>query len=279
MEVLTGWVDEAPLLILGAVVIVLMGAALITGAMFRRRHDRDRRGEAKDDGQEGYVVSAVLGLLALLLGFTFALAVDRYETRRSLVREEANAIGTAYLRTQLLPEPHRARISRLLVDYTENRVALGVAPGDADPKQLAVNDRLLTDLWAATAAAFPAIKGLDFSSVYLDAINAVIDLDTSRKSARSVHVPTEVFVVLVIYLIVTSGVLGYIFRGPRGRAGAIFMLGMLVMSMLLIIDIDRPTHGGVRESQTPMLWTLDALKTTPPSTYDRWLTPEAPRAP
>ena len=88
------------------------------------------------------------------------------------------------------------------------------------------------------------------------------------------RVPTEVFVVLVIYLVVTSGVLGYVLSGPRGRAAAVFMLGLLLMSMLLIVDIDRPTRGGIRESQLPMQWTLQTLKTTPPATYDRWLTPE-----
>ena len=280
MDVLKGWVDGAPLLVLGVVVLVMMAAGLAVGVVFRRRHDGIQRPEAApDDGQEGYVVSAVLGLLALLLGFTFALAVDRFETRRALVLEEANAIGTAYLRTQLLPEPHRARISGLLVDYTENRVALGRTTAAQNPQLLVNNDRLVTDLWAATAAGFQSVKGLDFSSAYLDSMNTLIDLDTSRKAAQTVHVPTEVFIVLMIYLVVTAGVLGYVFSGPRGRAAAVFMLGLLWMSMLLIVDIDRPTRGGVRESQAPMQWTLKTLKTIPPATYDRWLTPEVRSGP
>lgn len=275
MDILKGWVDGAPLLVLGVVVLLLLAASLAVGIAVRRRHDRDHRRAGKDDdGQEGYVVSAVLGLLALLLGFTFALAVDRFEARRALVLEEANAIGTAYLRTQLLPQPHRERISALLIDYTENRVALGESSAAATPHLLANNNRIVTDLWAATAAGFQSVKGLDFSSAYIESMNTLIDLDTSRKAARTVRVPTEVFVVLVIYLVVTSGVLGYVFSGPRGKAAAVFMLGLLWMSMLLIVDIDRPTRGGIRESQLPMQWTLQTLKTTPPATYDRWLTPE-----
>ena len=277
MDVLKGWVDGAPLLLLGAVVLLMLSAGLAAGVVIRHLHDRDPRRTGKDDdGQEGYVVSAVLGLLALLLGFTFALAVDRFEARRSLVLQEANAIGTAYLRTQLLPQPHRERISALLIDYTENRVALGQSSVAENPQLLARNNRIVTDLWAATAAGFQSIKGLDFSSAYVDSMNTLIDLDTSRKAARTVRVPTEVFVVLVIYLAVTAGVLGYVFAGPRGRAAAVFMLGLLWMSMLLIVDIDRPTRGGIRESQLPMQWTLQTLKTTPPATYDRWLTPEPP---
>ena len=277
MDVLKGWVDGAPLLVLGVVVLLLLSAGLAAGLVIRHLHDRDPRRTGKDDdGQEGYVVSAVLGLLALLLGFTFALAVDRFETRRALVLQEANAIGTAYLRTQLLPQPHRERISALLIDYTENRVALGKSSAAENSQMLARNNRIVTDLWAATAAGFQSIKGLDFSSAYIDSMNTLIDLDTSRKAARTVRVPTEVFVVLVIYLAVTAGVLGYVFAGPRGRAAAVFMLGLLWMSMLLIVDIDRPTRGGIRESQLPMQWTLQTLKTTPPATYDRWLTPEPP---
>ena len=280
MEILKGWVDGAPLLVLGVVVLLLLAAGLAIGVAVRHRQDRDPRRAGKDeDGQEGYVVSAVLGLLALLMGFTFALAVDRFEARRALVLEEANAIGTAYLRTQLLPQPHRERISVLLVDYTENRVALGQSSAAADPQLLANNDRIITDLWAATAASFQSVKGLDFSSAYIESMNTLIDLDTSRKAARTVRVPTEVFVVLLVYLVVTAGVLGYVFAGPRGRAAAVFMLGLLLMSMLLIVDIDRPTRGGIRESQLQMQWTLQTLKTTPPATYDRWLTPPAASAP
>lgn len=271
MDVLIGWVDGAPMLVLGGAVLVLMALAVATGVMIKRQHLRDRHG--KDDGVgdgESYMVSGVLGLLALLMGFTFALAVDRFETRRTLVMQEANAIGTAYLRTQLLDEPHRARISGLLIDYAENRVALGKSNVARNPQLLVKNDRLVTELWAATASAFQTIKGLDFSSAFLESMNTLIDLDASRKAARLVRVPTEVFGVLVIYVIVTAGVLGYVFVGKRGRSAAAVMLFMLSMSLLLIVDIDRPTGGGVREGQGPMERLVESFKATPGSAYDRF---------
>lgn len=271
MNLLGKWVDGAPLAVLGAVGLVLMVFAVLGGAKLRSRHDRLQTAtNGLEDGQESYIVSAVLGLLALLLGFTFALAVDRYETRRALVLEEANAIGTAYLRTQLLDEPHRARISGLLVDYTDNRLALAVAgPAKAAPF-LVENDRLITELWAATSSAFTTIKGLDFSSAYLDSMNALIDLDASRKAARTVHVPTEVFVVLITYIVVTAGVLGYVLVGRRGKTSAAIMLALLGMSFLLIIDVDRPTRGGIREVQTPMQQLRDSLRAQPPAVFDHW---------
>lgn len=143
------WLNATPILGVAACAPVAMLAAAVVGSRLRTWHDK-RRTKDEPDGKgdhEGYLVSAVLGLLALLMGFTYALAVDRYETRRALVLEEANAIGTTYLRAQLLEEPHRARIGALLVAYTDNRIALATAAQRDVPALLAQNDRLLTDLW------------------------------------------------------------------------------------------------------------------------------------
>lgn len=276
-DILIGWLNNSPLILLGGGILILMAGAVAGGIALRAWNDRrdpsgSRGGEG---GLEGYVVSAVLGLLALLMGFTFSLAVDRFEMRRALVLEEANAIGTTYLRAQLLQEPHRARISQLLVNYTDNRIKLAEAPPDRVPPLLAANDRMLTDLWAATASAFVTIKGLDFSSTFVDSVNSVIDMDAARKTARTARVPAEVFFVLFVYLIVTAGVLGYVFVGNRGRGAAAFMLVLLTLSLLLILDIDRPNKGGVREAQTPMEQLRASFKAQPPAVFDRYLIEDA----
>jgi len=270
------WVSDAPLFLLGCLLLLCMiGAGQITQA-FRRRQDRNdasRGGPKRREGQEGYVVSAVLGLLALLLGFTFSLATDRFDARRLLVLEEANAIGTAYLQTQLLGEPHRSRLSGLLVSYTENKILLALSQRRDREPLLKKDDKLLTDIWAATAAGFDSIKSLDFSSTFVKSINYMIDLDASRRAARMAHVPALVFAVLLIYMIVTAGVLGYVLSASRGRYTAGFLLLLLTMSLMLIIDIDRPTMGGINESQRPMELLLKSLKSQPPTVYDRWRTP------
>ncbi len=277
---LNGWLNNAPLLILGGGTLILMTMAVGAGVALRAWNDGGRQigKKGEDGGLEGYVVSAVLGLLALLMGFTFSLAVDRFETRRTLVLEEANAIGTTYLRAQLLEQPHRERISRLLVNYTDNRIALAKAPPDRVAPLLAANDRMLTDLWAATASAFVTIKGIDFSSTFVDGVNNVIDLDAARKTARMARVPSEVFFVLFVYLVVTAGVLGYVFVGNRGRGAAIFMLVLLTLSLLLILDIDRPNKGGIRESQTAMEQLRATFKSQPPTVFDRYLIEDAKAA-
>jgi hypothetical protein len=210
----------------------------------------------------------VLGLFALLLGFTFALAVDRFDARRVLVLEESNAIGKTYLRTQLLEQPHRDRISRLLASYTDNRIRLAGTRAPVPPDMLAENDRLVTQLWQATVAAFPTIRDYDFSSSYLDSMNTVIDLDQSRKTARLAHVPSEVFVVLAIYGTGVAFVLGYVLTGWRGRIAGTFLLALFTLALLLIIDIDGATSGGIRESQAPMERLKASLDAWTPAVFD-----------
>src|SRR5262245_8635230 len=108
-QIFEDWLSRSPLVLVAALLFGAMCAAAAIGLLFRRSH-RETGVGGSDGGDDGYVVSAVLGLLALLLGFTFSLAADRFDTRRILVLEEANAIGTTYLRAQLLTEPHRARM-------------------------------------------------------------------------------------------------------------------------------------------------------------------------
>lgn len=263
------WLGQSHLLLVALGLLASMLTAAVVGTVCG-----GKRSGGENEGQVGYVVSAVLGLLALLLGFTFSLAVDRYETRRVLVLTEANAIGTAYLRAQLLDEPHRARMSDILVRYVDNRLVLARAnPGAEQQRLLKVNDTLLTDLWTATSAAFPAIQGLDFSSTFLDSVNTVIDLDAARKMARMARVPPAVFLVLFVYLITTAGVLGFVLKGLGGRLAAGFLLLLLTLALALIIDIDRPAAGGVVESQLAMEMLRNSLHSQSPAIYDRWRTP------
>jgi hypothetical protein len=246
------------------------------GRSFARR-SREKRivanSDGKDGGPDGYIVSAVLGLLALLLGFTFALAVDRFETRRVLVLEEANAIGTTYLYAQLLDEPHRSRMSALLRDYTGNRIALAAAAPRKKARLFAQNDRLLVDLWSATAAVFDDVKATAFSASLLQSVSHVIDLDTARKSAREARVPTVALMVLMIYVVVTAGMLGYVRVASQGLAAVALLFGLMAMSLMLILDIDRPVGGGITESQEPMVTLRDTLLTRTPRQFDRWRKP------
>ena len=265
------WLETTPTWQIGLVLVAAMFAASIVGEWLHRRAARTRvkKGSDDDGGTEGYIVSATLGLLALLMGFTFSLAVDRFEARRVLVLEESNAIGTTYLRTQMLEPVDRARISKMLVDYTDNRIALAKAPPDQVQPLLARNDQMLTDLWTATLAAWPSIKGMDFSSSYLETMNNMIDLDAARKAARLARVPSAVFFLLFVYVVTSAGVLGYAGANKEGRGATAFLFLLLALSLLLTLDIDRPKSGRVTESQAPMERLKATLASQPPEVFDR----------
>jgi hypothetical protein len=270
------WLLTDPLWRILLVLVVGLIAATYAGRFLRRlvRRDTDIPAEKEGAGQEGYVVSAVMGLLALLIGFTFAMAIDRYDTRRAQVLLEANAIGTTYLRTQVLDEPHRARIGGLLIAYTDNRILLAEeAPGPRQRSLLAENDRLITDLWTATVAAYPSIRAYPFSNSFLEAMNLTIDMDTARKAARRAHVPPQVLVLLFLYQIAVAATLGYVLAGRSGYPTAALVMLLFALSVTLVIDIDRATTGSIRESQEPMLWLQASMKAQPPQVYDRFNAP------
>jgi hypothetical protein len=241
------WLNATPPVFIGLVLFVVVIVALLLGHAAGARLRRPL-----EDGAETFVVSSVFGLLALLLGFTFALAIDRYETRRILVQEEANAVNTAFTRAQLLDEPYRSQISDLLVQYTNNRIALAQQPPGANRELLERNDRLVREFWAASAGAFPTIRQLDFSSTFIEGVNDVLNIEATRKSARVARLPTEVFALLMIYVVVSAAVLGAEVRGKRELVLSALLLALLTMSLMLIVDIDRPVLGGVREAQGPM---------------------------
>jgi hypothetical protein len=256
----------------------LMLAALLVGVSLRRRIRRSRPEDSDPDSAsegQGYAVSAILGLLALLMAFTFGIALDRYEARRHLVVTEANAIGTAYLRVQLLEEPHRTRLSNLLVAYTDNRIKLATATENID--LLATNDRLLTQIWAAVGASMDSIQKRGIANAYVQSFNDVIDLDTERKVARLTRVPNEVLLVLIAYVIVAAAVLGYVMEGVRGRITAAVMCFLLALSLFVIMDLNRPTLGFIRESQTPMIMLRKSLAAQPPAVFDQFKSSEKPR--
>ncbi|MFA7602296.1 MAG: hypothetical protein WCY29_04735 [Novosphingobium sp.] len=265
------WLEATPVIVIGALTLLLMIGAAFVGSLARGRLRKGKSGDGeRNDSRDGYVVSAVLGLLALLLGFTFSLAIDRFEARRTLVLQEANAIGTSYLYAQLLDEPHRSRMSQILLAYSDNRVALGTADSNEARPLLVKNDRLLVELWAATAAAFDAVKATPFANAVPQAVSEVIDLDAKRKAARHARVPNVVFLMLMIYVVVTAGMLGYV-RAVSHRVVAVgFLFVLKVMSLMLILDIDRPNGGGVRESQEPLVTVRDTLHAQPPGMFDRW---------
>src|SRR5689334_20478011 len=218
MDQALSWAMQASVAAMVAASLISLLGAFFIGHWVRLRSGGASQPKSPEQSQEGMVVSGVLVVLGLLLGFTFSLAIQRFEQRRMLVVTEANAIGTSYLRAQLLDEPDRTRLSQLLVAYTDNRIELGSEPSSSERKALVQkNDRLLTQIWAAVSAALDTPKGKSLSTPLTLTFNELIDLDTERKVARTASIPGLVLLMLYVFLIVTAGVVGFVLSGRRPR--------------------------------------------------------------
>ncbi len=235
-------------------IFVLLIALLFLGAALRRRKVRSAGPPVDDDNTfENLSASATLGLLALLLGFSFALALDRFDVRRSMTLQEANAIGTTYLRSQLMEEPYRTRFRSLLHGYTVHRIEIAqVAEVDLRQRLSVTTDDYRRQLAATTLEALRPIYNTEFGSAFMESVNETLNIGAGRKAARRATIPGRVLSMLLLYMAVTAVIIGFVMERGRERWAAGVLLGMLAMSYGLILDIDQPNRGWIRESQAPM---------------------------
>ena len=240
---------------INGVLLALMLAATEVG--FRLGRKLEARAPESIQPQIVTVEAALLGILALLLGFTMSMAVSRFETRKQLVLEEADAIGTSSLRAQLLPDPVGPEISSLLRQYVNVRVQYGNAGSDLARLQdfNRQTERLQTEIW--TKAVTYARQDPDpvRSGLLLQSFNQAIDLGEARWMAFQNHVPESVIYINAAVSLLSVILVGYSF-GVNGRRN-IFSMLMLAVSITLvlvvIIDLDRPSSGHIRVSQQPMV--------------------------
>lgn len=272
------WLVFAPLWSVALVLLAGGGLCIAAGWQFRRLISKQGTSSLGSD-QEGYVLSAVSGLLALLIGFTFAVAIDRFDMRRDRVLDEANAIQTVYVQAQLLPEPHRTRISQIVVSYVDTRTSLGAAaPGPERQALYRRSEELVTDLGAAATSAFASIKSLDFSSTFADSVSRVMETRASWLNGRQSHVPADVYALLFVYQLMAAGLLGFVLTGSVGRQVAVALLILSAAALLLVIEIDRPVTGRINEPQDAMRNLQIFLRQRPPKAFDRYAEPSTPDA-
>lgn len=215
----------------------------------------------------GALQAALLGLLALLLGFTFAMAVSRFDTRKALVLEEANAIGTAYLRGQLLPPPHRQEIATLLEAYVAARLALYET---AEPRRLdeaqVMAARLAARLWTVTAAVTAQDPRSVTAGLFVQSLNDVFDLKEKQRTALQNHVPEVVLHLLLTVSVVALGFVAYGagLTGQRRHVSTSVVAVLIALVLVTILDIDRPRRGLIKVSQESMVRLQESLRGSRP---------------
>ncbi len=201
---------------------------------------------------------SLLGMLALLLGFSFSLALQRYESRSAAAIEEANAIGTAYLRVDLLPPAMQAEVRGKFRTYLDLRLQSG-AVTMANPAErralLARTDLALRDLWTSARQAVELDGRPVTAGLFVPAVNAMIDSYGSRNATLERHVPALVMWLLFSTFIFSGAVVGYAagLAGHRASFATYMMVALIVLVVFMIIDLDRPRRGFIRVNQASLL--------------------------
>lgn len=222
---------------------------------------RDKR--SQDTKFRGIVASlqgSILGLLALLLGFSFSMAVTRYDHRRDLVVEEANSIGTTYLRASFLPTKQQEIIKATLRQYVKNRIRFYEAGSDMGKVNEAEREAhaLHESLWSQLTQVSGTIDK-PLTATFVTALNQCIDLDATRLAAMRNHVPPVVWLLLALVGACGTCISGY----QGGLAGRRIWLNQVLFPLLIaivitiLVDLDSPRRGLVNISQQSLL-DLDA---------------------
>ncbi len=216
-------------------------------------------------GREDFsaVEGAILGLLALMIGFTFAMALSRFDARRDAVLNEANAIGTTALRARLLPAPHNTECLKLLREYAQIR--LDITRRAPTPAQMAAalsrSNAIQEALWQQVKAVAAKDNAMVPTGLFIQTLNEMIDDQQKRVTALVNRVPGIALTALYGLTIVASAFAGYIagLDSLRSRL-PIYVIGALACAMiLLILDLDSPGAGFIRVSQQPMLDTAASI--------------------
>jgi hypothetical protein len=203
------------------------------------------------------ITTSILALLGLLLGFTISMSVSRYDARRRLVLEEANAIRVAYLRIQAVPTGEGVEIEELLRQYASNRLRVSQSASDIQKLQQGKEEdaRLQHELWSRAAALARKDPQSVPVGLLMESLNSVFDLENSRWIGFVAHVPKGVIYVDMLMGLVAALMVGYEFGGTGHRhpLSEALLIVSITMVMAVIVELDRPHSGVIRVSQQPLI--------------------------
>ena len=242
---------EWPLQLIFAVSLALILAASEFG------HWLGQRAGERHNENITTLEASMLGLLALMISFTFAMALTRFDARRDAVLNEANAIGTTALRARLLPSPHSSDCLALLRDYVKVRLDITRrVPSNAELNEaIARSNAIQEALWQQAKAMAAKDTGLVPTGLFIQSLNDMIDNHEKRLTAARNRVPNIALVALYAIAAIAIAFTGYAGAAePRRWRPGVYITSTLIAGMILLIqDIDRPGAGFVRVSQQPMI--------------------------
>jgi hypothetical protein len=212
------------------------------GAAFKKRQ-RDRENDGNNDFD--ILLGATLTLLALIIGFTFSMAVSRYDQRKNLEEQEANAIGTEYVRARLLPAADAARVRGLLTSYLDQRILFYKSPDGEPLRQVnAQTAQLQTKMWSAVETP-TAAQATPVAALILAGMNDVLNSQGYTQAAWWNRIPVAAWILLMTISIFCNILIGY---RAHGRSPFLFLILPIALSisLFLIADIDSPRRGVIR---------------------------------
>ena len=206
----------------------------------------------------GSIQASILGLLALLLGFTFSMAMQRYDSRSMALIDEANALGTALLKVQLLPPQEQPEARELLHRYIDLRIETGsidITRHEERERHNHQTAELQDQLWALAVRATNQDPRAVTSGAFVKSLNDVIDAQGRRNALLRMHVPETVLLLLFVVFISAGGMMGYSggLSGKRIVAPVVLVSLLITLIVFLIIDLDRPRRGLIQVNPDAML--------------------------
>jgi len=214
---------------------------------------RERRPEEKE-GAIGTMTGATLGLLAFLVAFVTSMAVSRFDNRRQLVIDEADSIGTTWLRAGYLDEPYRTEIRDLLRDYVDIRIHLPNLARLAEVRSR--SEQIHGELWSRAEAVALQNPDSTTAALFISSLNDTIDLHTKRLIALTAgRLPETILIGIFLVAFLAMALLGFqnSFHGKRSEIALVGLVLVFSLLILLIIDLDRPNEGLLRVSQQAMI--------------------------
>jgi hypothetical protein len=258
MDIIPVWA-----LFAGSIIVVMIAIE----AGYRLGHAAHRRSEDEKESPVSAMAGSILGLTAFMLAFTFGIVYDRHDAKKGLVRDDANAIRTAWLRSDFLPEPDRAEATGLFREYLEARLVFAQS-GNIEREHvknfLSETQRIQGRLWDMAVANARKDMNSDVAALYIDSLNEVIGIHASRVAMGiQARIPGEIW--LVLYCITILGMLGVGYQtgiagSKRSMARPILALSF-AMVFALIASLDRPDSGVLKVTQQPLIDLRDSMGT------------------
>jgi hypothetical protein len=238
------------------VVLAALGGAAEAGYQLGRRAKAQARETA--EGTEGHtheIQTAVFAVLGLLLAFTFAMAVSRFDDRKQALTEETTAIQTAYLRTQLLPADLGTSEATLLRQYVDVRLASARPKWYLDAALRNKTRALQQQMWSPAAAAAKQDPQSNPVQLFVESLNDVISAQGRRDAARLNHLPGSALYLLFAVSALAVGILGYQSGLGTGRSvlGTVLLVLLFATILVIILDIDQPYQGLITISQQSLI--------------------------